>query len=112
MVRLDEIRAGADAARAPCAAYWLLVFSDLMIYLFPVQQLNLEPGYSQPRPVVYFIHDEDWSVPAAVEETPFTPRRAYAPPENHRSAHRQWALASAPDLLIADFEARGPPLTS
>jgi hypothetical protein len=70
---LEGIKARADAARAPYIAYWLIVFTYLMIHLFPVAHPSRELSYSNNGSVAVLTMADDWVPPSGTGETPIMP---------------------------------------
>ena len=110
MVELEGIRARADAARAPCAAYWLIVFTCLMIHLFPVANVHSEPVFQRNGSITAVFAGGDWLPPAGADETPIVPRAQAFVPEAVFSALADAAVSEAQNALVRLFDPRGPPL--
>lgn len=106
---LEGIKARADAARAPCVAYWLIVFTYLMIHLFPVAQPAQELIFTQSGPIALLDVAEDWISPTGVDEIPILPALPARRPESRYKSASTSNFAEAPRLWRVAFEARGPP---
>jgi len=105
-----EIEARAGAARAPCAAYWLMVFVYLMIQLFPVADFDKGVGYQNRGSAVIAAAADDWAPPPGIEETPVLPRAEGAAPRNFVIVVTPKAPRSLTFFDPTFFDSRGPPM--
>lgn len=110
MVDIEEISRRAEAARAPCMAYWLIIFVYVMYQLFPVMELSREPGVHRGSPVVMSLDNEDWIPPDNVNEIPILVRVATITPDHLFAAYASPASAPVEFSVQRTFNPRGPPL--
>jgi len=110
MNQLDEIKARADAARAPCVAYWLIVFVYLMIHLFPVIHPGHEPGYHDRGTVAATGSENDWLPPSGANEIPVLPRVLSIRPPQIFADFSIFSVAEAHVVPVHGFSPRGPPM--
>jgi hypothetical protein len=109
MDQLEEIKARADAARAPCVAYWLIVFVYLMIHLFPVIHPGHEPGYHDKGTVIAAASENDWLPPSGANEIPVLPRVAAIRPPQSFAKFSIVVVIEAHPAPMRGFNPRGPP---
>ncbi len=106
---LEGIKARADAARAPCVAYWLIVFTYLMIHLFPVAQPAQELSFTRSGPVALLDVAEDWIAPSGIDEIPVLPSLPAVRPEGRYVSSIRRVATDAPQDPFTAFDPRGPP---
>lgn len=106
---LEGIKARADAARAPCIAYWLIVFTYLMIHLFPVAHPSRELAYSNNGSVAVLSMTDDWVPPSGAGEIPIIPASAALRPLSTFSVLVERSVTFPPRTTIVAFNSRGPP---
>ena len=106
---LEGIKARADAARAPCIAYWLIVFTYLMIHLFPVGHPAQELSFTQSGPTALLNIAGDWVAPSGIDEIPILPTLPAIRPQAQYVVFTIFGVADAPQDPFAAFEPRGPP---
>ena len=106
---LEEIKARADAARAPCAAYWLIVFVYLMIHLFPVPHPAQELGYTSNGSIAVATIGDDWITPSTISEIPILPAAPAIWPQTDSSSRNEGQAFEGAFAPVFAFDARGPP---
>ncbi len=107
---LEGIKARADAARAPCIAYWLMVFACLMIHLFPVAEIAGDSGLRNNNTYAVTLSEDDWVPPASIDEIPILRRAPAFAPRNYFAAAIQSVIITAAGQIVRPFDARGPPV--
>ena len=108
MAAVREIEVKAEAVRAPCIAYWLLVFACLMMQLFPVHDHSSQRGF-QNHSVAVTLGGDDWAPPPGVSEMPILPAAAVELPENVPAIFNAAPANEALKRDFRSFDARGPP---